>query len=99
MLHHQPREEEHSFQGNQIRIARLLGFCSAFTQELAVTSPEKTSFPLSKVWLVVMLVKGLALQTFAVAPAESFNFVRLKPDRMRRRNKCLIELLSFASKI
>jgi hypothetical protein len=45
-----------------------------------------------------MLVKGLAFETFASLLPESFNFVRPKNDRMRRRSKCSDNLLSFAGK-
>ena len=53
---------------------------------------------MSKVWLVVMRVKGLAFETFIALLPEGFNFVRPKIDRMRRRSKCSDELLSFAAK-
>jgi hypothetical protein len=45
-----------------------------------------------------MLVKGLALETFASLLPESFNFVRSKNDPMRRRSKCSDKLLSFTRK-
>jgi hypothetical protein len=45
-----------------------------------------------------MPINGLTVETLASILSGNFNFIRPKPDRMRRRSKCSDELLSFAAK-
>jgi hypothetical protein len=45
-----------------------------------------------------MPMNGLTFETLASILLGNFNFIRFKPDRMRRRSKCSDKLLSFAGK-
>jgi hypothetical protein len=59
---------------------------------------RKNVLSLSNVWLVFMPMNGLTFGTLASKLPGDFDFIQLKPDRRRRRNKFSDKFLFLAAK-
>jgi hypothetical protein len=70
----------------------------AFSPTACCNRSRKNVLSLSNVWLVFMPMNGLTFGTLASKLPGDFNFIQLKPDRRRRRNKFSDKLLFLAAK-